>query len=1051
MNIGNAFACTASALAISAAAVPSCAYAQEAPRQYDIPAQSMGSALRKLGRIAQRPIAFNGAEVKGLKSTAVSGQFSVQEALNRMIGGTALRASITPSGVITVRLAAAQALGSDADENAALNERVPEIVVIGNSTLNADIRHTANEARPYVVLTSKDIEQSQATSINEFLEMKLPQNNSSPAAGRASSASTASAISLRGLGTQNTLLLIDGRPAPRTFTARGIGSQDINGIPMSSIERIEILPASSGGLYGGNAIGGVINVILKRNYSGLTVSAGYQNTFRVNAPIVNLEIAGGHNFNGGKTRVTFSAAIKRGDPILNGEVPWVAQARAIRLANAPEQYYSVSTPPLGSTPNIRSTNGVPLVLKDGRALGSSFTFVPIGYVAGNSLQGFIDNAGKYNLTLPDNALGDRMALRTAPRTWSVALGVRQEITDWLDLYVDGRRDSNEGRSLSTRVPSFVRIGASAPQNPFQQSIFVQFPILGLDSENRQEFVTTKLSFGGIIKISSKWRASLDFGWGQNKNLAISSLTNISNLGRNAIISGLPGSDGQPAINILQDPAATAIDLSSYTFPFDGSRQGPFTGVERNATFRIGGPLPSVLGITPVFAGGVDYKNSILKSVVTSTLRDTNQASPAYTFNYTYYPERSQKAYSAFGNVTLPLIDSGQRSSWGDRAELSGTLRYDRFDDRTYDSAAISTLPSADAPRPSVDYVNVTDRSFGYTLSALYGPTRDIFFRASYATGFTPPAMGDRVPTIQDVAQGDFSVDPYTEDPLRGYTSIGTDAAWRSKTNGNLDLKSETSHTIALGVVLTPRWVEGLRLSLDYVDTTRKGEIISFLTNDDLIADPQIFGDRIRRENRPLTQEEIDLGYTATPIVYLDSSPINLSRSRVRSLDFAGTYTLETESAGKFQLSLMATKQIDFTRQFAPGAPSLNYVNWVGYPSEWRANAGLDWSKDGFSAGLNFQYFDKTRVGNPTDSQATRDLYIKAQGGEYIGAQYYFDFYSSINLGRLSKNSVFQGMKLELGVRNIFDAAPKFYVYQERTAPNGDALGRRFSVNLTKEF
>ncbi|PZT91421.1 MAG: hypothetical protein DI637_02120 [Citromicrobium sp.] len=1050
MVLRNILFCAASVMAIQATATPEFAYAQEITHQFDIPAQSMGVALRKLGETAKTPIVFDDEAVTGLRSNPVRGRYTTRAALNALIGDANLRVSVTPSGVITISPAADRVASSGPTEQSTF----AEIIVVGDSqTLNADIRHNENEARPYVVLTEEDIESSQALSINEFLSLKLPQNNVSTSAGTSGFASPASGIDLRGLGSTNTLLLIDGRPAPRTFNASGLSTQDINGIPLSSIERIEVLPASSGGLYGGNAIGGVVNVILKRNYSGVTISAGYQNTFETNAPIANVEIAGGLRFNEGRTRVTFSAARKIGEDILISDRPWVEQARAIRLENAPEQYYSRPTPPLGSTPNIRSVNSQPLVLLDGRSLNSPFTHVPLGYVAGDSLQGFIDNAGEYNLTLADNALGERRSLRTTPETLSLALGIRQEVTDWLEVFLDGRLDSNKGSTLDARIPSTVTIAAGAPQNPFRQAIRVAFPVLGFETTNRQEFETSKILLGGIFRISPEWNASLDLGWGRNKNMIVYTDSIINSRGVDAIRSGLRGPDGQPAINILQDPAVAAIDFSSYLNPIDNQRLGPFIGTEFNGTLRIGGPLPSIFGIEPKFAGGADFTRSILNSTVTESLIDYLFL-PEPRISYTYYPERTRNAYSAFGNLTLPLIPEGSEASWGNRAELSGTIRYDRFVAHTYDNSQIITLPTRDASPPDTTYTDVTDSSVGYTLSALYGPTRDIFFRASYATGFNPPALSDRVSRVYNADIGEIA-DPYSfsnpYDPQRGFTQIGSQAAWTFVTGGNPELEPETSKTLALGLVVTPRWIDGLRFSVDYIDTKRKNEINLLQFSNDLLINEESYPDRVVREDRPLTDEEIALGYTATPVVYLDNTPINMANSRVTSIDFSADYQFEIERIGDFTISVAATKQLEASRKLTPTSEEVDRINWAGQPLKWRGNASLYWERGAVSAGLAMQYYNKYRIGNPGVTEAANKEFIDAQGGAYVPAQYYVDFSSSVDLSKVSSAPFMDGARLRFGIRNLFDTAPELYVFQERSAPSGDALGRRFTVNLTKEF
>ncbi len=77
-----------------------------------------------------------------------------------------------------------------------------------------------------------------------------------------------SAINLRGLGTSQTLVLVDGRRIPSISLSGTFAQGDINGIPLSLVERIEVLPATASGIYGGGATGGVINIITRRGLFG---------------------------------------------------------------------------------------------------------------------------------------------------------------------------------------------------------------------------------------------------------------------------------------------------------------------------------------------------------------------------------------------------------------------------------------------------------------------------------------------------------------------------------------------------------------------------------------------------------------------------------------------------------------------------------------------------------------------------------------------------------------------------------------------------------------
>src|SRR5690606_1573638 len=92
-----------------------------------------------------------------------------------------------------------------------------------------------------------------------------------------SSAQSLATVDLRGLGSGRTLVLIDGRRRPTAPQAASSGS-DLNSIPLAAVERIEILSDGASAVYGSDAIGGVVNIILRKDYNGVEVRYGIQQT-----------------------------------------------------------------------------------------------------------------------------------------------------------------------------------------------------------------------------------------------------------------------------------------------------------------------------------------------------------------------------------------------------------------------------------------------------------------------------------------------------------------------------------------------------------------------------------------------------------------------------------------------------------------------------------------------------------------------------------------------------------------------------------------------------
>ena len=152
------------------------------------------------------------------------------------------------------------------DEQAASGD-VEEITVTGSRIK----RDTINSASVVTTITAEDIEESQALILADALRLSTYNTFGSfgPTAG--SSAMSNATVSVRGLGSSRTLVLMDGRRMPGSPHLGGAGAVNINMIPTVAVDRVEILADGASSVYGSDAIAGVINVITKKNFDGLQV------------------------------------------------------------------------------------------------------------------------------------------------------------------------------------------------------------------------------------------------------------------------------------------------------------------------------------------------------------------------------------------------------------------------------------------------------------------------------------------------------------------------------------------------------------------------------------------------------------------------------------------------------------------------------------------------------------------------------------------------------------------------------------------------------------
>ncbi|TCP35856.1 iron complex outermembrane receptor protein [Sphingomonas sp. BK235] len=181
------------------------------------------------------------------------------------------------------------------------------------------------------IYSADDIQALGVSNLQDFFRT-LPQNQASVGTGLNNRSSTEVAfdqgalgglgvagVNLRGLGTRNTLVLVNGR---RVAGAAGIeeGFVNINTIPLAAVDRIEISLGGSGAVYGADALGGVVNIILKKNYHGLSAN-GRLETSSSGAANRQSSLTAGTGWRGGS--LTLTGSVSTTDPVLNRRIGYV--------------------------------------------------------------------------------------------------------------------------------------------------------------------------------------------------------------------------------------------------------------------------------------------------------------------------------------------------------------------------------------------------------------------------------------------------------------------------------------------------------------------------------------------------------------------------------------------------------------------------------------------------------------------------------------------------------------------------------------------------------
>ncbi len=411
-------------------------------------------------------------------------------------------------------------------------EQMGEFIVNGQkpapfSDANVDLPRGIDDVQPYYIFNAQTIQQSGAVDVEDFLKTRLTMDTTALSNGQKydNPLGNTSTVSLRGLGASQTLILIDGRRTASVSYAGTTEQPDINGVPLAAIDRIEVLPSSASAIYGGSAVGGVINIVLKKDYQGGEIKATYDTPSNTDAPLRSLDLTYGFAADGGKTHVLLSAHYSDGKVmLLQDRIQLVNRGYSTILKNDPGFFIlDTSFPVLGATPNIGSfdsgtgTDGYQnLTLKNGgTALNSVIATIATGASAANAST-IIPGEWNYTLAPTEEQNGLLSAIGSAPKDKSFMASVRQEIFPKLEAFVDISTESNSSVSLydpiSTAAGYYVQSNAAA--NPFNQDVFVSFATtetvpLVTDS------VTRSVSVGLVAQLPFNWKSEIDYTWSQN--------------------------------------------------------------------------------------------------------------------------------------------------------------------------------------------------------------------------------------------------------------------------------------------------------------------------------------------------------------------------------------------------------------------------------------------------------------------------------------------------------------------------------------------------------
>ncbi|HEY3852024.1 MAG TPA: TonB-dependent receptor, partial [Steroidobacteraceae bacterium] len=297
-------ACATIAAVLLSLHISTCVAGTDVKSRFDLPAEPLDKALRDFAIQAHCNVSYVPSLVAGLQAPAIKGEFLPAKVLSMMLAGTRLIVVNIDKNTIQVLEAPGVTSQGDAGRTSRLGDAgmrvayaAPEIpapagassdVQVGNDTQDqrdkeldeitvtgTHIRGTKDLPSPTEVYTRADIDATGATTVQQFLQT-LTQNfnggasentiNAVTGSGQTNNPVNGSAPNLRGLGTDATLVLVNGhRVAPGSNDGSFV---DVSMIPLTALERVEIVTDGASAIYGADAVGGVVNFILRSNFDG---------------------------------------------------------------------------------------------------------------------------------------------------------------------------------------------------------------------------------------------------------------------------------------------------------------------------------------------------------------------------------------------------------------------------------------------------------------------------------------------------------------------------------------------------------------------------------------------------------------------------------------------------------------------------------------------------------------------------------------------------------------------------------------------------------------
>lgn len=1052
------------AVASAAALISVGSFASDNTVSVDINAQRTDKALLELAEEAGVQIIFSPNIAKKNTSSSIRGNMTLTMALEKILSGTGLTYNLSSDGSFVIK----EKDGKEKTEEIEEIEEVEEIIVTGSAIRNVEPTSKMD------IYTSEDFDKMGISSVEDFLR-KLPQNfsnlnsfttteNANSEGGREDSLNTAAA-NLFGLGTDSTLILINGRRTAESASYEG-GVVNISNLPLSSIERVEVLLDGASARYGSDAIGGVINFITKKDYVGMETKLRVERGLNGGDKHHLSQLFGFSWGSGDVTGVlayeeresvsTFKSGHVTDDQTYRGGHDWRNPFGGLRQPGSiSERRAGVTwaeqcavwdvTPPALAILFGFSGPGWCEVINRARTneLAGAAQIIPLG-----SLPVGHDGVNWQLSDLsPANALEQSENLRysegTTTENISLSLSINQNITDYISLYSELLYSESEASSKG----SIFAIGGGAvipSTNAFNNTgldlISNYAPIYETQngdlpsgtSLSEQERIQFNLGLNVDLPFRD-WLAQLNWRYSRDR----SEVESIR-----ALVNAAYGEDLEPTGNEYLDKLSQQQQQVYFRFLELLASSDPDEAINLFGNGTVQSPyLSEIYGprwttqpdsVSKGFSGNVDGLAFTLPAgdarfgfgfEYNTNYRDySNDYFRNADFELTQEPTRDDGA--VYAELHIPAVSEEQGIPLIQSLDLNISGRWEEFSVK--DGYLVTGVDTTQTPAQIVTEP-VDEIKFSHTsprIGMKWQLSDEFAIRASWGESFSAPhfvqLLGQvRSPIFVPNCVPDINhPDPNVAESC-GYYVLG---------GGNPDLKPEVASTLSYGFEWLPRFIDGLLVAVNIRETefeNRVGSISQIgAINDDGAIWPEQFV--VRKPNG-----DID---------YINQVSANFAKRVSETVDLSVRYNFSTD-IGDFQASLNAVYTGELYDRFRSDLPKDVRVGTKFGPQDWVGRFAVNWQQGGYGVNMNFNY-QGSYINNYTSSGVIGAMVPAFE--QKVDDYWTLDVTGHYEFG--------DGWRISAGATDITGSKPPFYDSAKgydmtRWSP----VGRLIYAEVTKKF